>query len=171
MSKHQGSKQTIVNSADEAIIAHRRELVARARLRGATQREIVEGLKQIGFVNPRTGEPWCLATVHKDLKAIQSDWRKEARQAIDKHKARQLAELQEARRQAWHDNDMASVLRAIGQEMALLGTETPKKQDNLNVNVDLSTLPDELIDMMARGEKIDLATIASQSRAGKTETA
>lgn len=166
-----GLNRKIVNTADETIIAQRRELVARARLRGASQREIVEGLKRIGFINPRTGEPWCLATINSDIKAIQADWRKEARQSIDKHKARQMAELQEARRQAWHDNDIGSVLRAIGQEMALLGTETPKKQDNLNVNVDLSSLPDDIIDMMARGEKIDLATIASQSRAGKTQTA
>lgn len=157
----------ITNSADDAVIAQRREMVARARLRGATQREIAIGLALIGFVNPKTGEAWSPATINLDLKAIQADWRKEAVQTIGRHKARQLAELQEARRQAWHDNDIASVLRAIGQEMVLLGTEAPKPQDNLNFNVDLSSLPDEVIDKMARGEKIDLATIASQSRTRK----
>jgi hypothetical protein len=121
-----GLNKKIVNSAEEAIIAYRRELVARARLRGATQREIVEGLKNVGCINDDTGEPWSLGTVNSDIKALQGDWRREAKKAIEHHKARQLAELQEARRQAWADNDLASVLRAIGQEMTLLGTEAPK---------------------------------------------
>lgn len=119
----------VVNTAAEAIIAHRRELVARARLRGATQREIVEGLAQAGNINPDTNEPWSLGTINSDLKALQAEWRRESKKAVDHHKARQLAELQEAKRQAWHDNDMQSVLRAIGQEMDLLGTEAPKKQE------------------------------------------
>lgn len=116
----------VVNTAAEAIIAHRRELVARARLRGATQREIVEGLALANCLNPDTNEPWSLGTINSDLKALQAEWRRESKKAVDHHKARQLAELNEAKRQAWHDNDLQSVLRAIGQEMDLLGTEAPK---------------------------------------------
>lgn len=124
-----GLNKKVLNTADEAIIAHRRELVARARLRGATQREIVAGLAEAGHLNPETNEPWSLGTINADLKALQADWRRESKKVIDHHKARQLAELGEARRQAWHDNDMPSVLRALNMEMALLGTEAPKKQE------------------------------------------
>ena len=161
-------KKRIVNDAEQAIIDHRRELVARARLRGATIREIVEGLAQAGHVNPETGEAWSRGTIHSDLKALQSEWRRESKKAVDHHKARQLAELYEVKRQAWRDNDMQSVLRAIGQEMDLLGTEAPKRQDNLNFDLDVSDLPDDVIEKLARGDKVDLAAIASQSRARKT---
>lgn len=164
----------IVNSAEEAIIARRREMVARARLRGATQREIVAALPHIEAdqggpcINPETGEPWSLGTINSDIKALQSQWRREAKKVTEHHKARQLAELQEAKRQAWHDNDLQSVLRAIGQEMDLLGTEAPKRQDNLNFDLDVTDLPDDVIEKLARGDKVDLAAIASQSRARKT---
>jgi hypothetical protein len=45
------------------------------------------------------------------------------------------------------------------------------KNTNLNVQVDMSTLPDEIIDKLARGEEVDLATIASASRTGKKAAA
>lgn len=89
-------------------------------------REIVVALQQLGFVNPDSGEPWTLTTIHRDIQAIHTEWQRAAQKAIKKHKARQLAELAEVRRQAWHDNDMAAVLRAISLEMQLLGTEAPK---------------------------------------------
>lgn len=121
-----GLDKKVLDTAAEAIIAHRRELVARARLRGATIREIVEGLAQAEHLNPDTNEPWSRGTVHSDLKALQAEWRRESKKAVDHHKARQLAELQEAKRQAWHDNDLQSVLRSVGMEMDLLGTAAPK---------------------------------------------
>lgn len=42
------------------------------------------------------------------------------------------------------------------------------KNTNVNVNVDMSTLPDEILDKLANGEEVDLATAAGASRAGKT---
>lgn len=118
-----------LNASDQAIIDHRRELVARARLRGLSQREIVAGLAKAECVNPDTNEPWSLGTINGDIKAMQGQWRREAAKSVTTHKARQMAELAEARRQAWANNDVANVLRAIGQEMDLLGTEAPKKQE------------------------------------------
>lgn len=112
--------------AQEAVIAQRREMVARARLRGATIREIVVALTEMGFVNPTTYEPWSKTVVHADIQAMEAEWRKNAQQAIEEHKARQMAELQEARRQAWHNNDIPSVLSAIRLEMVLMGSESPK---------------------------------------------
>lgn len=110
------------------IIARRRELVARMRLRGLSQREITAALPTLDqpCINEESGEPWSLATVNTDLKALQAEWRREAKKATEHHKARQMAELAEARRQAWLNNDMQSVLRAVGMEMGLLGTEAPK---------------------------------------------
>lgn len=113
-------------SAQEAVIAHRRELVARARLRGATIREIVVALTATGFVNPVTDEPWSKTIVHQDIQALEAEWRENAKQAIEDHKANQMAELREVRRQAWHNNDMANVLNSIRLEMALMGSESPK---------------------------------------------
>jgi hypothetical protein len=108
-------------SAQETVIAHRRELVARARLRGASIREIVVAMAAMGFVNPVTDEPWSKSIVHQDIQALESEWQDSARSAIEEHKANQLAELRE-----WHDNDMSSVLSAIRLEMALMGSESPK---------------------------------------------
>lgn len=113
-------------SAQEAVIAHRRELVARARLRGASIREIVVALTGMGFVNPVTNEPWSKTIVHQDIQALEAEWRANAQQTIQEHKATQLAELKEARRQAWRNNDLAVVLNSIRLEMVLLGSESPK---------------------------------------------
>jgi hypothetical protein len=146
-----------LNASQDAIIAERRERVAHLRLRGFSQREIVVAL----------GDQWSLGTINSDIKALEAAWRKEAKRAIDHHKARELAELQEAKRQAWHDNDLPSLLRAVSLEMDLLGTEAPKRQDSLNFDLDVSDLPDDVIDKLARGDKVDLAAIASQSRARK----
>lgn len=44
---------------------------------------------------------------------------------------------------------------------------TRGKNTNVNVNVDMSALSDEMINKLAQGEEVDLATIASQSRTGK----
>lgn len=112
--------------AQETVIAQRRELVARARLRGASTREIAFALEELEFVNPVTQEPWSPATIHLDIKALESEWQENAKRAIEEHKANQLAELKEVRRQAWHNNDIASVLSAIRLEMALMGSEPPK---------------------------------------------
>lgn len=118
-----------LNAQDRGdIIARRREMVARMRLRGLSQREIVAALPDLGCVND-SGEPWSLATINSDLKALQAEWRKEAKKSIDHHKARELAVIEEARRAAWLNNDLPSVLRAVSLEMDLLGTEAPKKTE------------------------------------------
>ncbi len=44
-----------LNSSKKAVIKHRREAVAKLRLRGLTQREIVDKLTSEGLVNPETG--------------------------------------------------------------------------------------------------------------------
>lgn len=151
-----------LNASDEAIIAERRERVARLRLRGLSQREIASVLAtgDNPCVNPETGGAWSLGTINSDLKALQSQWQREAKKAISTHKARQLAEIGEARRGAWALNDIQAVLRSIGLEMTLLGTEAPKVTEvtgkgggplkTQDVGIDYSKLTDEQIAELIR---------------------
>lgn len=112
------------------IIEARRERVASLRLRGLTQREIVEAFKAQGFVNPETGKAWSNGTIATDFLALDKQWRKSAERATSEHKAEQLAELQEARRRAWAVGDMPEVRQNIALEVKILGTEAPTKLEH-----------------------------------------
>ena len=118
-----------LNTSHQAIIDRRRTLVARARLHGATQREIVEALRRQGELNRDTGKPWALATIHYDLKAILADWRAEAQRDIAEYIAEQIAELREVRRKAWGMDKLDTILKSLAQEAKLLGTDSPTRID------------------------------------------
>lgn len=118
------------NNSKQAIIDNRRRQVAILRLRGLTQREIVATLEKQGAINPDTAEPWALGTINSDLKALDNEWREAAAAAIDEHKARQLAELNEVRRAAWGAKDLATVLKVIKQEADIIGTNAPVRQEH-----------------------------------------
>ena len=116
--------------AHETHVAQRRRKVAALRLEGLTQREI-ERLLPLGkdpIKNPRTGEPYDLATVNRDLKHLREEWREEAVGDIASVKGAHLAELREARRAAWEAGDLCAVLRGLGQEAGLLGLDAPKRE-------------------------------------------
>lgn len=117
------------NTSTEAIIAHRRRLVAGMRLRHVTLREIVDALARSGEQNPATGKPWSLFAVHADSKALDAEWRAEAAKDTDTHKSAMLAELREVRRKAWAEGSLAIVLRSLQQEAQLLGLDEPAKID------------------------------------------
>lgn len=117
-----------LNTANEAIEAKRLELVAALRLRGRTQREIQQALGQ-QLVNPATNEPYSLATIHGDIKKLEKQWRKAAADSTVEHKARQLAEIGEVKRQAWIDKDPALVLRAIDLEANITGTKAAVRNE------------------------------------------
>lgn len=51
------------NNSREDIIHHRKKEVARLRLRGLSQRDILEELEKAGVINPETGKPFALGTV------------------------------------------------------------------------------------------------------------
>lgn len=121
-------------SNQQAHIDRRRRWVARLRLRGMTQREIVDRLLRVveegyptGIRNPRTGKPYALGTINSDLKAVGKRWREAATQDIAAHKARQMAELAEVRRAAWAKGHLTSVLKALLQEAKLLGLNEPEE--------------------------------------------
>ena len=109
-----------LNKSHILLIASRRERVAQLRLRGLTQRDIVEALARSDMVDPKTSKPYSLATINSDLQAIETDWRDSAARSVDERKAAQLAELAEVKRTAWTKEDMATVLKAIAQETELL---------------------------------------------------
>lgn len=110
-----------LNKANEALIDQRRRLVASLLLRKLTRREIMKELEKQGLRNPDTGEPYALATVQGDIKALQREWRKEAQQNTGDHMAQILAELQEVKRAAWAKGQLFNVLRAIDTERDILG--------------------------------------------------
>ncbi len=117
-----------LNTSNGAIEAKRLESVAALRLRGRTQREIQQALAA-QLLNPVTGEAYSLGTINGDIKKLERNWRKAAADTIDEHKARQLAEIGEVKRQAWNDKDAALVLRAIDTEANILGTKAAVRQE------------------------------------------
>lgn len=117
------------NKSHDTIIANRRERVARLRLRGLTQRDIVEALSRAGTVDPETQQPCSLTTINRDLKAIEADWRAAATQSTEARKAAQLAELAEVKRAAWAKDDHVTVLKAIAQEVDITGTKARTETD------------------------------------------
>lgn len=90
-----------LNTADQDAIDHRRCAVARLRLRGLSQREIVTALAADGVVNPDTKEPYSLGTVNADVQALTRQWKTEATKATAILKGSLLAELREVRRAGW----------------------------------------------------------------------
>ena len=123
-----------LNTAQDAIVAKRLELVAALRLRGRTQREIQQALAG-QMLNPATNEPYSLGTINGDIKRLEKQWRKAAADTIEEHKARQVAEIAEVKRQAWNDKDTGAVLRAIDLEANILGTKAAVRSD-INATID-----------------------------------
>lgn len=119
------------NSSQHDLIAHRRQQVARLRLRGLSIRDIAQELArpEISLTDPKTGNAYSVGTIHRDLKAIESEWREAAQADIAAWKAKQLAELAEVRRAAWLEKDLATVLSALKQEIEVIGTKAPARTD------------------------------------------
>jgi hypothetical protein len=114
------------NGSLQDVTAKRRELVASLRLRGHTEREIVEVIaKKSEYRNPVTGKAWTNGTIHNDLVALRQEWRAESMRDIATHKAQQLAEIREARKKAWEKTNLLMVARFLEMEIKLLGTDAP----------------------------------------------
>lgn len=115
-------------NGNQALIDKRRELVARLVVRGLSRRDITDALGR-QLVNPDTGGPFSLGTVHNDIKALEAEWQAEAQRDIQEHKARLLAELREVARQGWQAQNYELVLKTTAQIRALLGLDAPIKTD------------------------------------------
>lgn len=108
------------------IVARRQEAVGELKAKGLTIREILVGLEEQGVVAP-DGQPWTRSTIHRDLQHLLKVWREQAQAHIGEHVARQLAELTEAKREAWRQKDLTNWARLFALEMKLLGTDAPQK--------------------------------------------
>ncbi|HOA25318.1 MAG TPA: hypothetical protein PKI52_15000 [Aggregatilineales bacterium] len=127
-----------LSTAQRSLIEYRRERVASLRLRGLTEREIAEALPRLGIVNPQTGKPYSDVTVHNDLQVLEERWRAEAVRERAVHKANMLAEIREARREAWKAKDLVMVDRLMQREINLLGLDEPL-QMHVEQNVQVVT--------------------------------
>lgn len=145
-----------LNSSHADQVTLRREHTARLRLRGLSQREIVVALANVKV--PGTDipllQPVSVATVNRDLKILTAEWRLRAAEDIDTRKARQLAEIDEARRRAWADGDLANLARFIKLESDIFGTMA-------SVKVDVRTWQDRVIDLL-KAQKVTPAEVVEK---------
>jgi hypothetical protein len=119
------------NTSQESIMAQRREMVARLRLRGLSQREICHALSHPtkGMINPQTNKPYSIATINADCQFLVGQWQETMMEHEDTRLSRIWAEIQEIRREAWKTGDLSTLMRAIKQEIDLFGLEAPKRQE------------------------------------------
>ena len=125
-----------LNKSASAVIKSRRQTVARLRLRGLTQRDVMDALNQQSIrdalangIPANQAEQWSLGTINRDIKAIEAEWVRQAVRDTGEHKARVLAELDEVLREAWKLNDLKHVLSWSAQVRALMGLDAPIKQE------------------------------------------
>ena len=107
----------------------RRERVAQLRLRGLSSREICRALAQGDhpILSPRTGRPYDHTVILDDLVALKLEWKEARGEAFDAHIDRQFSELNELKKFAWAQKDGNLALRALSEEMSLLGTKKPQE--------------------------------------------
>ncbi len=113
------------------LVEMRRERVAALTLRGFTAREIVAALAQgdSALLNPRTGRPYTLGSIARDLKALKQRWIKASQESYAAAKARHLAEIGALKRAAWAAGDLAALARALDREARVWGFDAPGKHE------------------------------------------
>jgi DNA-binding transcriptional MerR regulator len=132
------------NSSNHDIVIARRQQVARLRLRGLSIRDIVQALAMppLSMTDPKTGRAYSIGTIHRDLKAIKAEWQESAQEDIAAWRAQQIAEIAEVKRAAWLEKDLGMVLRAIQQEVDIIGTKAPTRADVTSGDAPLSIILD-----------------------------
>lgn len=143
-----------LSKAKQDAAIERRRKVAELRLRGLSEAEIASKLAQNSELhNPQTGKPYSRVTVHNDLVALRDEWRAESLRDIAIHKAIQLAEIREARREAWKKSDLNMVSKFLQQEINLLGTDAPIRitweEEARAAGIDPAELFEELVNRYA----------------------
>lgn len=112
-----------INRVPNNVITARREIVGQLCAKGMTTREIAAALAA------RKDMPFNVShvTISKDIIVIKKQWRANAEAAISEHIERQLAELEEAKREARQQGNLEVWARLFALEMKLLGTDAPQK--------------------------------------------
>lgn len=113
------------NTSKLEIAEHRRALIAHFRIRGFSRQKIFEALQatEPPCVNHATGKPWSVTIITKDCEVLLERWRQQALSDVGKLQARQWAELQEIKHQAWSDKDFSTILKCQERESKLLGLD------------------------------------------------
>lgn len=109
----------------------RRERVAALTLRGFTAREIVAALGrgENALLNPRTGRPYALGSIARDLAVLKRRWLEASNDNYAAAKARHLAEIGALKRAAWAAGDLAALARALDREARVWGFDAPGKHE------------------------------------------
>lgn len=116
-------------TARHATIAHRRKLVMAMRLRGMTQRAIVDELQKQDCVRRMPDgsvKPWSLAIINADISLIMREWRTEAERAAEDLRAQAYHRLEAVIGRAFGGKDWSAVLAAIKQQRELMALDMPK---------------------------------------------
>ena len=139
----------VLRRSEEHTRILRQKVVSSAKLRGMTSADIVVFLTEQGIVNPRTEEPWSVTTINNDINFLEDKWREEMFKNITDHRSRILAEIGEAKRAAWKTGKLSLVLRAIEQEVNLLGLN---ELERMSTEIALANLfkgfPKEIADQL-----------------------
>jgi hypothetical protein len=152
-----------LSNSGSDIIKRRREVVGRLRVYGMTEQEILDALPGQGIVNPNTGRPFTNGTIHSDIVALREEWQANAAESTAVHQARQLAEIQSIKRQAFLDRDGLLALRAIDREMKLLGTAAPERvKIDVTINIELVTRVWNAIQQAGKDPELVLSRLAEQ---------
>lgn len=123
------------NTPDD-IVVMRRERVMALRVRGLSLQEIYHTLSHKDlpgprgdarpnpsfFPNPATGEGFDKTTLYRDIQWCERDALKRARRITDRHRAQQLAVLDETLRVAWSKGKLEVVLKTVELQAKLTGT-------------------------------------------------
>lgn len=125
--------------------ALRRAAVASLIPKQFTVKEIIDELDRQGIRNPKTGKPWSEFSIVQDLKVIREGYRRMVNFPPEEHRARQYAEINAVKRQAFRMNDPKTALRAIRLEMELTGTLS---LPTINVNIDLGVVS-EFVELLS----------------------
>jgi len=113
--------------------------------------DIAVFLSEEGVTNPRTKQPYSVQTINKDLKDIEARWMDEMLVNVTDHRSRVLAELGEVKAAAWKTGKLSVVLRAMDQEVNLLGlNELDRLAVEMNLANILKGLPPELASQLRK---------------------
>lgn len=128
-----GNGSGLQTSAGLAARARRAFIAESLLVFNLTQTEIVEALAEAGHINPKSGEPWSIGTINRDVAVLREEWEERAAQDYDKHVRSQLARIQNAQREAWAMGDLELYARFMEQEIKITGTG---QRDMTNQNAD-----------------------------------
>ena len=144
-----------LNNSEKEAIAKRREKVSELRAEYKTLRQIADVLG-VSHV-----------TIASDCKFNLREWHKRAEAKTGEHIARQLSEIEEAKRLARKDKNPDAIIRALALEVKLLGTASPDKVEISEKTVD-DAINAELAKLARRKQTQDAGAVEGADHSGLT---